>query len=106
MLTVTTLPSTATTTSPYTTDAEGLQNISEKGKAPPTRFADYKAAADVVKQLQKEDENDRYDRINEQALVDGQGPFIQQELDDSGQGWRQNTDWGGAASKFEQALAP
>ena len=89
-----------------TTDAEGLQNISETGKAPPSRIADYKSAAEIVKHLIVEDEIDRQDRVNEQALFDGQGPFIQEELDAAGQQWRQNNNWGGASSKFEQALAP
>ena len=89
-----------------TTDADGLNNVSETGKTPGRRIADYKSAATIVRNLIQEDADDRIDRINEQALLDGQGPFIQEELVKAGQGWRQNNNWGGAQAKFEQALAP
>jgi hypothetical protein len=90
----------------FTEDIEGLQNVDQEGKAPERRLADYKSAAEIVRHLITEDEPDRVDRINEQALLDGQGPFIQEELEAAGQGWRQNNNWGGAASKSEQAIAP
>lgn len=89
-----------------TTDGMGLLTLSPKGKAPESRIKDYSSACGIVRQAIDDAEYERQDRINEQALLDGQGPFIQEDLDRAGLSWCQNNDYGGASSKSEQAQAP
>lgn len=95
-----------TTDNAQTIDAEGLQNVTPTGKPPERRIKDYTAAVGIITHLVHEDVNDRADRVCQQALVDGEPPWLQADLAEAGQDYRTNVNFLGAAAKSEQNKTP
>ena len=71
-----------------------LEQISDSGKAPKQRIADVSSLNAVVRKLNEADYGSAVNRQDVQAAVDGQPPFEEQWMKDSGQQGRSNLNFG------------
>src|SRR6266436_8066160 len=70
-----------------------FQQISESGKAPKTRIADVGSLNNIVMKIVELDLISAVQRQDVQAAVDGQPPFDQQYMEQSGQAGRANLNF-------------
>jgi len=104
-----TIPNSPARPSPYVSANTDLQNIyQDRGEfvVPEERIHDVSAAFVIAKAIYDADRVAGSDRSKLQAMVDGQPPYDQAELQRLGQGSRTNLNFGEANADFEAALAP
>jgi hypothetical protein len=83
-----------------------LATLSESGEAPPERLKDAKSLQDIFKRMRSDDRVNAYNRALAQGLLDGEPPYDQTELDDSGQPNTTNLNFHGAQQRLERAKSP
>jgi len=83
-----------------------LLRPNKQGKAPKERLANPKSLRDIFVLLHGADEVSAYNRGLAQALLDGEPPFNQGELDLANQSGTTNLNFQGAAQKLDRAMSP
>ena len=83
-----------------------LATLSDGGAAPPERLKDAKSLQDIFKRMQSDDRVNAYNRALAQGLLDGEPPYDQNELAESGQPNTTNLNFQGAQQRLERAKAP
>ena len=71
-----------------------------------SRIRDVKAARKVNQRMKTADDNSSKERAKIQALIDGQPPYNQAELEQNGLADICNVNWGDAERLLQNALAP
>jgi len=79
-------------------------NVGEK--APRTRVKDADSARSMLYMLVDDDQIASYRRAQIQGIIDGNAPYNEQQLKESGQADRINVNWGHASAKVEAAVIP
>lgn len=90
---------------PLPIDALQLQTISEEGKVPRTRVKDAASAYGIYQQLRRADSTSAANRAAIQAMFDGEPPYNDQDLVETGQGFRTNVNFDEAGTLLEQAMS-
>lgn len=83
-----------------------LRTLDDKGKAPRERLRKPEDLRSIFARLRDDDRISAFNRALCQSLLDGEPPYSQQELDESGQSEVTNLNFQGAELRLERAKAP
>jgi hypothetical protein len=84
---------------------EGLLTLSDSGKAPPRRVADAASGYAIFKKMRDDDREANAKRAKVQAMLDGEPPWRQADLIETGQGARSNLNFDEAGALLEFAMS-
>ena len=87
-------------------DELDLRKPGESGPAPKERLSSPKRLRDAHVRLREDDRINAYNRGLQQALLDGEPPYDENDLSDGNQPDTTNLNFQGAEQKFERAKAP
>lgn len=93
------------TSTPLPIDALQLQTLSEKGAVPRTRVKDAASGYGIYQQLRRADSTSSANRAAIQAMFDGEPPYNDQDLVETGQGFRTNVNFDDAGNLLEQSMS-
>lgn len=91
---------------PLPMDGMPLLTIDEKGDAPEARLTRASRLRSIYVRFRDDDQVNMANRARMQELLDGEPPYEQSEVDESGQPDMINLNFNGAQEKLEKAMAP
>lgn len=84
----------------------GLVDPNKNDPIPKSRIRDAESSRAMLYTLVDDDQIASYRRAQIQGIIDGNPPYNEQQLKETGQGDRINVNWGHASAKIESAVIP